>query len=256
MINTILIVVFYLVSQMTLMWLWYKRINNPSIVDLSWSIGLMMAGLIYLFADGINHRKLVIAALLCVWAIRLAGHLWWTRLRFGHIDKRYTAISKDWKINPAVGFFINFQIQAFLIFLISFIFFFISLSPAMTLSDLDVIAVIIIVLAISGETIADMQLKKFKETHIKQVCNVGLWRYSRHPNYFFDWLSWAGFTLFAMQSTMGCFSLISLMVLYIIFTRITGPITERESIQSRGQAYLDYQAKTSMFIPWFNYRDK
>ncbi|HHS8487784.1 TPA: DUF1295 domain-containing protein, partial [Legionella anisa] len=84
-----------------------------------------------------------------------------------------------------------------------------------------------------------------------QVCNVGLWHYSRHPNYFFDLLSWIGFALFAIQSNMGYLGLLSPLMLYVIFTRMTGPMTERSSIQSRGQKYIEYQKQTSMLFPWF-----
>lgn len=251
MLTTIIIVMTYLFLQMTVIWILYKYYNNPSIVDTSWSIGLMMSGLIYLFSNGITHRKALVAFLLVVWALRLAGHLWWTRLRLGQVDKRYTAISQHWKINQSLGFFLNFQLQALLIFIISFMFVFISLSPQATLTAFDYAASVIITLGIVGESIADIQLNRFKKNNKGKVCNDGLWYYSRHPNYFFDWITWSGFTLIAVQSTLGCFSLISLMLLYFIFTRVTGPITEKVSIQSKGQAYLDYMADTSMFMPWF-----
>lgn len=251
MLTTIAIVIVYLILQMIFVWVLYKITNNPSIVDSSWSIGLMIAGFIYLFSTPINQRKLIIAVLLSVWALRLSGYIWWTRLRLGHQDKRYTALSSPWKISQSLGFFLNFQIQALLIFLISFMFFLTSLSDAATLSTLDIAAIIIVLTGIAGESIADLQLQRFKRTNSGKVCNIGLWYYSRHPNYFFDWLTWFGFALFAVTSTFGCVSFLSLMALYIIFTRITGPMTERGSIQSRGNAYLQYQATTSMFVPWF-----
>jgi steroid 5-alpha reductase family enzyme len=92
---------------------------------------------------------------------------------------------------------------------------------------------------------------RFKAQHKGGVCNIGLWNYSRHPNYFFDWLTWLGFTLFGIQSNNGYLGLVSLLLLYLIFTRITGPLTERGSVQSRGQKYIDYQNQTSVFFPWF-----
>lgn len=251
--NVILLVVAYLFLQMCFVWVLYKIYNNPSIVDTSWSIGLMISGLIYLSSNPINLRKIIIASLLIAWALRLAGHLWLTRLRIGHRDKRYTSISREWKINPDLGFFLNFQLQSALIFIISFVFFFISLSPLETLSMVDVIAIMLILIGIFGESIADMQLEKFKKNYPGQVCDAGLWYYSRHPNYFFDWITWLGFALFGVQSSHGYFGFISIGVLYFIFTQITGPITERGSIQLRGEAYLKYQSSTSMFIPWFKY---
>lgn len=249
--NTILIVIAYLFVQMCIIWVFYRLYKNPSIVDSSWSIGLMISGLIYLCSSAMTSRKIIVGILLIIWSLRLAGYLWLTRLRSGHIDKRYKMISNKWKMSQSLGFFLNFQLQALLIFIISFIFFFISLSPSKILSTTDFIAIAIVLIGILGESISDLQLHRFKQAYPGKVCNIGLWSYSRHPNYFFDWLTWFGFTLFAIQSTFGYFSFISLVLLYAIFTRITGPITERASIQSRGRAYVEYQERTSMFIPWF-----
>lgn len=255
MLSIITIVILYLFLQMVFVWMLYRKTNNPSIVDSSWSIGLMMAGFIYLFSAQVSQRNLIIAALLGAWALRLAGYIWWTRLRLGHQDKRYTSLSSQWKISQSLGFFLNFQLQALLIFFISFIFFLISLSHATTLSSLDLAAILLVLTSIAGETTADLQLQRFKKMNPGKVCDVGLWYYSRHPNYFFDWLTWCGFALFALPSPFGCIGLLSLILLYIIFTRITGPITERGSIQSRGAAYLQYQAVTSMFVPWIHKHD-
>jgi steroid 5-alpha reductase family enzyme len=112
-------------------------------------------------------------------------------------------------------------------------------------------AIVIVLVGIIGETVADLQLYRFKKLQRGAVCSLGLWHYSRHPNYFFDWLTWLGFTLFAFQSPRGYLGAVSLLVLYVLFTQITGPLTERGSVTSKGQKYRDYQKQTSMFFPWF-----
>ena len=244
-------VIIYLILQMCLMWGIYRLLKNPSVVDVSWSIGLMVAGLIYLSASPLNTRHLVIASLLIAWALRLAIYLGMTRVAKGHIDKRYTTLSTAWTISPSLGFFLNFQLQGLLIFILSSVFFIISYSPISELSHMDMIAISIVVVGIIGESIADYQLQQFKSKHQHQLCNVGLWNYSRHPNYFFDWLTWLGFAIFGIQSSYGYLSLISPLVLYYIFTAITGPMTERGSVESKGQAYIEYQQQTSMFFLWF-----
>ena len=249
--NVIAIVFFYLLFQMCFVWMGYRLIKNPSIVDASWSIGLMMSGLIYLWTLPMPPRRAIISALIIVWALRLAGYLWYSRIRQGHVDKRYTELSNHWKISPALGFFLNFQLQGLLIFIISFIFYLIRTSSNTNLSLMDGIAIIVVILGVMGESLADLQLNRFKARQKGGVCNIGLWRYSRHPNYFFDWLTWLGFTLFSIQSKMGYLGIISLLLLYLIFTKITGPLTERGSVKSRGQKYIDYQHQTSMFFPWF-----
>ncbi|MFA6303441.1 MAG: DUF1295 domain-containing protein [Legionella sp.] len=247
----ILLVFVFIFLQMNVVWVVYRLLKNPSVVDTSWSLGLMIAGLIYLWSVPITPRSAVISALLILWALRLAGYLWYTRISKGHVDKRYTEMSNSWKINQYLGFFLNFQLQGFLIFIISLVFFFISQSNQSNLQPFDALAVFMVLVGIAGESIADLQLNKFKAQEKGGVCTIGLWNYSRHPNYFFDWLSWAGFTLFALQSNKGYLALIPLLLLYYIFTHITGPITERGSVQSRGQKYIDYQKQTSMFFPWF-----
>ncbi|MCW8471570.1 DUF1295 domain-containing protein [Fluoribacter gormanii] len=244
-------VVIYLILQMSFMWGLYRILKNPSVVDVSWSLGLMVSGLIYLSLTTLNTRTLIIGCLLILWALRLAIYLWYTRIRKGHVDKRYLELSSNWKISPSLGFFINFQLQGLLILIISSVFFLISKSGLTHISLLDSIAFCIILVGIMGETLADLQLQRFKTRHKGEVCNEGLWNYSRHPNYFFDWLSWMGFALFAIQSNIGYLSILSPLLLYVIFTRMTGPLTERGSIQSRGQKYIAYQKQTSMFFPWF-----
>jgi steroid 5-alpha reductase family enzyme len=249
--NVIAIVFFYLVLQMCFIWIVYRLLKNPSVVDASWSIGLLMSGLIYLGSMLITQRTTLVGALLTLWALRLAGYLWYTRILQGHIDKRYTELSNNWKINQSLGFFLNFQLQGLLIFIISFIFYLISNSNNPSLTLLDGMALVIVLVGVAGESVADLQLYRFKNRQKGGVCNIGLWNYSRHPNYFFDWLTWLGFTLFAFQSNKGYLGIVSLLLLYVIFTRITGPLTERGSVQSRGQKYIDYQNQTSMFFPWF-----
>lgn len=252
--NVIAIVFVYLVLQMGFVWMVYRILKNPSVVDASWSIGLMMSGLMYLGSMPITPRSTVVGALLVLWALRLAGYIWYTRIHQGHIDKRYTELSTNWKINQSLGFFLNFQLQGLLIVIISFVFYLISNSRNSSLTAIDVMAVVMVLFGVIGETVADVQLYRFKTKYKGGVCNVGLWNYSRHPNYFFDWLTWLGFTLFAFQADKGYLGIISLMVLYLIFTKITGPLTERGSVKSRGQKYIDYQKQTSMFFPWFKRR--
>lgn len=246
----IAIVFFYLVLQMCFVWVVYRLLKNPSIVDASWSIGLMISGLIYLLSIPITLRNTLVSGLLVLWAFRLAGYLWYTRIYQGHIDKRYTELSNQWKISQSLGFFLNFQLQGLLILFISFVFFLIRNTTQASLSLIDGIAIILIILGVIGESVADTQLYQYKKNQNGGLCNIGLWHYSRHPNYFFDWLTWLGFALFAVQSNKGYLAIISPLILYLIFTQITGPLTERGSVKSRGEKYINYQKQTPMFFPW------
>jgi len=108
--------------------------------------------------------------------------------------------------------------------------------------------------ALAGETVADAQLSAFKRIAANQgqVCDVGLWRCSRHPNYFFEWLVWVAYFLFALGSPLGWLAAIGPASILYLLLRVTGiPLTEEQSIRSKGDAYRRYQATTSAFAPWF-----
>ena len=114
----------FLVVFMSLVWVAYKLTNNPSIIDFTWSLALMAAGIIYMNRDSdySNLRTLVIAALLVLWSLRLAGYMFFSRAIKNKVDKRYLEFSRDWRMNKSLGFYLNFQLQALLVFLISFCF--------------------------------------------------------------------------------------------------------------------------------------
>jgi steroid 5-alpha reductase family enzyme len=251
MIESLLIVWAYLILQMLVVWVFSRLLNNPSIVDVAWAFGLMVAGLIYLCRVQLDFRIMLIGGLLILWGVRLGGFLWVTRIRKGIVDKRYLKLSENWQTAKALKFFLNFQFQGFLILLISSVFLFATNDATSNPSNIEWLGVAIVLVGIMGETIADLQLYRFQHTNPGEVCQAGSWNYSRHPNYFFEWLTWCGFTLFALHQPFGTLPLVVPLVLYLIMTHITGPLTERGSIESRGQAYKEYQRSTAMFFPFF-----
>lgn len=241
----------YLVFQMSFVWLVYRLLKNPSVVDVGWSIGLMVSGLIYICHQPINFRLIVLSSLLMLWALRLGGYLWYTRIRTRDIDKRYLQLSSNWKMAKSLGFFLNFQLQGIFIFIMSTVFLVSAFDSPNYMSFLDYLGSMLVIVGVIGESIADLQLYHFRNTRRGKVCDVGLWHYSRHPNYFFELLVWCGFTLFALHNWYGWVGFISPLWLYIMFTKITIPITERGSIKSKGQGYIDYQKKTAKIFPRF-----
>ena len=105
-----------------------------------------------------------------------------------------------------------------------------------------------------GEALADAQLKRFKKNAANKgkVCDVGLWNYSRHPNYFFESMIWVGYFLVALNADYGWIGILSPLTITLLLFRVTGiPLTEEQSIRSKGDAYKEYQRTTSMFVPWF-----
>lgn len=249
--NILFIVFIYLFFQMILVWVIAKKINNPSVIDVAWPIGLMLSGLIYLFSQGINLRLLIISVILIVWGARLASYLYLSRIKKGIVDKRYLMLSQDWKISQSLDYFLNFELQGLFIFIMSIVFMFAASQSRTSLNWIDFIGIALCLIGIIGESISDMQLQTFKKNNTGKVCNLGFWNYSRHPNYFFDWITWCGFACFALQSSYGWIGLISPLLLFLLMTKVTGPMTEQGSIDSRGELYLQYQRTTSMFFPWF-----
>lgn len=248
----ILLVLAFLVCHMCLIWIWYRVTNNPSVVDVGWASALTLSGLIYLAYPGLNFRQSILALLLVVWGVRLGGYLWWTRIRHKIVDKRYLTLSNDWKIAKPLGFFLNFQLQGILALLISSVWYFAAQVKGSSLSWIDWLALGWFLIALALETVADHQLQQFKKSNPGQVCNVKLWAYSRHPNYFFEWLIWCAFTLFALQTPLGWIAVISPITLYLIMTQLTAPLTEKGSLESRGKRYEEYQKVTPLFFPKFH----
>jgi steroid 5-alpha reductase family enzyme len=109
-----------------------------------------------------------------------------------------------------------------------------------------------------GETIADAQLTFFKErnpANANQVCEEGLWYYSRHPNYFFEWIIWIAYFVMALASPYGWIAIISPILILYLLLKVTGaPLVEAEGIRTKGDAYRLYQERTSEFFPWFKFK--
>ncbi len=247
----ILLTIAVIIVHMAVVWIIYRWLENPSVVDVAWETGLMLCGWVYILGHGLTSRSLIIGLVLLLWGLRLGGYIFFTRIYKGHVDKRYLNLSKDWKVAKPLGFFVNFQFQGLLIFLISCSWYFIGNTARSSINFSDAILIILALLCISGETLADMQLQQFKKDHPGAVCNTGLWRYSRHPNYFFEWLIWCIFCVLALNSIWSIISIISPVTLYLLMTQVTGPMTEAGSLKSRGEAYKAYQKQTSYFFPWF-----
>ena len=241
---------------MSIAWFWATSINNMGIVDVFWSFNFaVIAAVIFSFSDGNEFRKTIVCGLAFLWSIRLGLHLG-VRI-FSHLDEeegRYKQLRKEWSKNLNLKFFLFFQAQAFSNVLLSIPFFIISFNKNITISWLEYIGIAIWFISIIGEAIADWQLKQFKKNAANKglVCDNGLWNYSRHPNYFFQLLIWIGVFIFALSSHYGWLSIISpLSIGYLIF-KVTGiPMTEEQSIRSKGEKYKAYQQTTSVFIPWF-----
>ncbi len=241
---------------MFVLWLIHLRIRNAGIVDIGWAASLAMLAIIYAsLGHGYPPRKWLIAGMACGWGLRLAWHLY--RRVVGHPEEgRYAQLRKDWGRSGNIGikFLIFFGFQALLDVILSLPFLLAAVNPLSRISPLEYAGVAIWLIAVVGEAIADAQLAAFKrsEANRGKVCDVGLWNYSRHPNYFFEWFVWVAWATFALASPFGWLALICPALMLYFLYRITGiPATEAQALRSRGKAYRRYQQTTSAFVPWF-----
>lgn len=233
-----------------------RRVDNYGIVDVAWSYAFAALASFYALAGpGWPLRRALIAALAVVWSLRLGTHL---AIRvIGHHpteDGRYVQLRRDWAGVFAPKMFGFFQLQAATVVLLGAAFVLAAVNPTPDLHPLEYAGAALWLLAISGEALADAQLARFKRaaSNKGKVCNVGLWHYSRHPNYFFEWLIWVSFFVFALGSPYGWIAIIGPASILYLLLRVTGiPLTEEQSLRSRGDAYRRYQQTTSAFVPWF-----
>jgi len=167
-------------------------------------------------------------------------------------DPRYAALRKHWGKYADKKFIIVFFINALLIFLFSHPFYFASQNTT-SIQLLEYIGLAIFIIGVIGETIADNQLASFIKTSTgKEVCQKGLWNYSRHPNYFFEGVIWIGIYLYCSASPMGAYTIYAPILMIFLLVKVTGiPFAEISSLKSKGDAYKHYQQTTSPFIPWF-----
>jgi steroid 5-alpha reductase family enzyme len=231
-----------------------RRFDNYGFVDVVWAYSFTpLAWFFALNATGWSLRQLVIAALASAWSIRLGSHLY-KRVASHHPkeDSRYAQLREDWEDNFGPMMFGFFLLQALTVVLLGLPFIFPAYNDATAFSMTEIIGTAIVFLALTSEALADGQLSAFvrKPENKGKVCNVGFWRYSRHPNYFFEWCIWVGFGVFALGSSFGWIALIAPASIYYLLRYKTGvPMAEASSLKSKGDQFREYQRTTNEFFP-------
>jgi steroid 5-alpha reductase family enzyme len=242
---------------MALAWAVQQRTGNSGWVDTIWtfSVGLVGAGSALWPIDGAgpNTRQWLVAALVAIWAVRLGGHI---AMRTAGItdDPRYAAFAREWGVDSPRRMFIFLQNQGFGSIPLVFAIFVAARFPQAGLRLQDYLGVLILFAGICGEALADAQLKAFRNDPANkgQVCDAGLWRWSRHPNYFFQWLGWLAYPVIALSFNYpwGWATLLAPLFMYWILVHVTGiPPLEAQMLRSRGERYRVYQSRTSPFFP-------
>ena len=235
--------------------------HDAGIVDVVWALSTGLgAVLLFFLLGGEAGWRPVAVAIIVLWALRLAGFMWRTRL-MGHKgeDTRYQHMRTEWGERVQLWFFIFYQVQAVAAWLLV-IGFVPLMATSVELAWPWVAGALVVGLgSILGEHLADNQLAAFKADPANQgkVCRTGLWAYSRHPNYFFEvthWFSYAilGFGLVAAGQLWGLLPLIPFALIAFLLTRVTGiPNNEAQNLRSKGDAYRQYREEVSAFFPWF-----
>ncbi len=240
---------------MGLLWLVERRTNDATSVDVGWTTILVGLAVFYATAaPGAVSRRLLVAGLVSTWGVRLIAHLLPRVFEGAGEDARYREIRAQWGDRAHRNFFLFYQAQGVLAVVLSIPFLIAASDPSPELGLIEASAVLVTLVALAFETLADRQLHRFRleANHRGKTCRAGLWKYSRHPNYFFEWLVWCGFGLLALPSPGGLFAIGSPLILLYLITRVTGiPPSEEQALRRRGDDYREYQRTTSAFVPWF-----
>ncbi len=238
---------------MLLLWLWQLKTENAGVVDVAWAYltGIVAAVLLLQMDGGAWERRLLLAAMALLWGLRLGTYLY-VRVVGRPEDGRYRYLRHAAGDHAKPVMLVFFQLQAMWVILFVLPYLAAAASGSPALGWLDLIGVVVWLCAMAGEVIADQQLHTFRvdPANRGKVCDVGLWRYSRHPNYFFEWMIWWAFVFIGVSSPWWWVTLAGVVVMYVFITRITGiPYTEKQALRSRGDAYRAYQRTTSAFFP-------
>ncbi len=240
---------------MTLLWLISIITRNVSIVDLFWGLGFVIATLFFfLKTDGSGTRKIITLALVAIWGIRLSVYLALRNIGKGE-DFRYAQFRKNYGEHRYwwISFFQTFLLQGILMWLIS--------APLLgaqyygagrSINIIDYIALVLWFTGFFFETVGDYQLARFKADPANKgkVLNTGLWRYTRHPNYFGDSAVWWGYGFFCLAAG-SYLPLFGSLLMTALIIKVSGVALLEKSLKEQKPQYKEYIEKTSAFFPWF-----
>ncbi len=243
------------VLAMTLAWAVVKRAGDGGWTDVVWafSVGVIAALAALAPAEGaVAERQLLVAALIGLWSLRLGAYLAGRTWKAAHPDPRYEKFKAQW---GGWGFkawaFLQIQAATILILVVSVRA--AAVRPDAPLGWREGLAAAILLVAVLGEGLADRQMAAFRRDPANRgkVADKGLWAWSRHPNYFFDWLAWTAWPVIAIDGTLGGWlSLLAPALMWWLLNHVSGvPMLERQLVRSRGDAYRDYQRRVSRFVP-------
>ena len=235
-------------------WALAQSTGRSGYIDSVWSAATGTAcAWAALGAAGDPARRWLVAGMSLLWGGRLAFYLW-RRAAHGPDDPRYAALKKEWGEAAGRQLFIFLQVQAAAALPLALAAYFAASAPRAGIGPQDILGLAIFIAALAGETIADRQMAAFKADPANkgQVCDTGLWAWSRHPNYFFEWLGWLAYPAIALSvdRPASLFALCAPILMYVLLARVSGvPPLEAHMKRSRPEAFAAYAARVSEFWP-------
>ncbi len=251
-----------LAAIMTMAWWIALKSGQSGWVDTIWSLAVGIVGFFAALApldagdwvSGPSARQWLVAGLCAIWGVRLGLHIG-GRTRGGGDDPRYAQKKADWGDDYARQFFIFLQVQALAAFVLDAASLIAAHAPG-GLTLLDGVGAAVLVIGIGGEGLADWQLMRFRASpdNRGKVCDAGLWSWSRHPNYFFEWLGWCAYPCIALSHVpaypIAAATLAAPAMMYWLLVHVSGiPPLEAHMRKSRGAQFDVYAARISAFWP-------
>jgi steroid 5-alpha reductase family enzyme len=249
--NELLLAALTIAVLMVGTWLISVVIKDASIVDITWGLGFAtVATVLWIADDSRSSLDTLLWIMTLMWGLRLCLYL--ARRNLGHgEDYRYVAMRKRWgPAFPVISFLTVYTLQGTLMWVVSLP---VQLSHRQE-GSIGVLAIIGVVLWLVGfyfESVGDLQLRRFKAdpSNEGKVLDTGLWRYTRHPNYFGDACVWWGIALVACSVSVGRWGLIGAAVMNLLLLKVSGVALLERSLKRRKPDYQAYVERTSAFIP-------
>ena len=251
-IGTWLLALPWLLGVAAVAWAWSVVIRNVTLVDTLWSLMFLLAAVVYAYATlPAEPRTVLLLVLVTLWAIRLAAYLGVRTLGHAEEDARYQAIRRRnepgfaWK-----SLYLVFGMQAVLAWVISLPLLGAIAGEPRPLGALDAIGVALWLVGFTFETVGDWQLARFKADPASagRVMDRGLWRYTRHPNYFGDFCVWWGFYAIALAAG-AWWSIVGPVIMSVLLLRVSGVALLERHIGKRRPGYAEYVRRTNAFFP-------
>ena len=244
-----------MIGASTLLWTWSLGRRDASVADIWWGPGFALLAWLYVaLLPPLTSRPILIALLLTIWGVRLGAHIH-RRHRGKGEDPRYEAMraargsSFWWR-----SLFLVFWLQATLLWFVALPVWAAARAVGPGHGTItDVAGLMLFTTGFAFEAIGDAQLTRFRANPVNRgrVLDTGLWRYTRHPNYFGDAVLWWGVYLIAASVPHAWLTLLSPVLMTVLLVRVSGVALLEASLKTRKPAYADYVTRTSAFVPWF-----